>query len=108
MELTTKTAFKCRIVPFSVGGDTGFFQLMSGADRDKWVKAIGSETGESALEMYAGFVINHLCEADGKLIFKSRDELIGLADAMLIEALFSACLKANGLSKEGRDEAKKD
>lgn len=112
MEITGKSSFRPRIVPIRFGEYSSYCRIMTGSERDDWIKYIQSQanleaTPESIGLFFSRLVARCLCDSDGKAVFDSPEEVNAVIDAASLEDAFKAIGFANRLGKEGVDEEKK-
>ncbi len=107
MELTSKALCLPRFGTLTLAsGDTARIRLMTGKDRDEfgeWIKA----TDGTFQQMYCGYLSRYLVDANGAAEFSDAASLME-APAATVEELFRLALIANGLKREGAEEAKKE
>ncbi|OAI54019.1 hypothetical protein AYO44_03815 [Planctomycetaceae bacterium SCGC AG-212-F19] len=94
------------------GKGTAYVRVMNGFERDSYEESryqIDSKTGKikfSARNARGELVARTLCDASGKRLFPNDGEadILGRADARILDAIFAAAKKLNGMTGE-EDEA---
>lgn len=98
---------KSRIVEREIDGDTAWFRVLSGAERDGVAQA--QLDGTEPVALMVEVAIRSLCDEHGKRMYEDDDvdEFRALPNDIHDEIVLAAC-EVNGLSKEGRDDLGKD
>ncbi len=89
-------------------GDTVYVRAMSAKERDdfpQWLK----ERDGSYRDLYCQYLAQYLCDPLANRLY-GDDGLAVLADSpfVLVEEIFLAAMKENGINREGREDAKKE
>lgn len=97
-------------VPCPEIGETVFLRRMTHDERGTWYASIpegGTQTSADIMSNQRLLVALTLCDADGKRLFETADEIKGI-DGVLIERLSSLAMDMNVLSRKAQENAEKN
>lgn len=109
MNLTKESLRKGRVIQLTLdNGDTAHILAMSGRQRDEFGKWLNSRDG-TFQDLYGEYLTTYLCDDAGVRLFGDDDKAdAGDIPFVVLEELFSKSLAANGINRQGREDAKKD
>lgn len=92
-------------VPFRAGGKRGFCRLLSAGERDAWEASLNDDGKVNPKDLRAKYLVLCLCDESGRPLFRDEHiEALTKKLAKLIDPIFDACMKINGVSKKDVDE----
>lgn len=111
-EIKSKADIKPRIVPITFGDYSAYCRVVSGTERDEWVKFIRAQanndvTLDEACMYYCRNLVKCLCDSNGAALFGCAEEVNSSLDVASIEDAYKEASKVNRLTREGIEEEKK-